>query len=362
MKAAKELGTVPFSAMARIAFISSALLRSLKDNGVLTNEFIENFMGSIQSPLSEIQSDLELYTNRKMTKTDFLKKYGHLRPGTYDITALRYDKNKKFFENVKHLTKVNRKPLHVDNSEVNRILLANGLRFNTVNFFEFVKESLVQRERLKFEFTKNLSDALELIVDWGQRLGFSRRELANLTIKDILNTKNLSKSELIRNLKNKIVINSKVKEISNYLLLPPLIFSEIDFKIITHYVAKPNYITNKTTTGNLVRLDSSEKIPKLSNSIIMIENADPGYDWIFTKNPAGLITKYGGVASHMAIRCAEFGMPAAIGCGDIIFERLQFAKKVMIDCKNEQIIILQHDKKDDYVEEKKILKSLGYIK
>lgn len=94
----------------------------------------------------------------------------------------------------------------------------------------------------------------------------------------------------------------------------------------------------------------------------MIENADPGYDWIFAKNPSGLITKYGGVASHMAIRCAELGLPAAIGCGEIIFERLYHAKKVMLDCKNQQIIVLQHEREDDYVEEKKILKSLGYIK
>ena len=105
-----------------------------------------------------------------------------------------------------------------------------------------------------------------------------------------------------------------------------------------------------------------EQYAKIENNLILIENADPGYDWVFTRNPAGLITKYGGAASHMAIRCAEFGMPAAIGCGNIIFERLQIAKKIMLDCKNEQIIVLQHDGKDNYVEEKKILKSLGYIR
>ena len=94
----------------------------------------------------------------------------------------------------------------------------------------------------------------------------------------------------------------------------------------------------------------------------MIENADPGFDWIFTKNPAGLITKYGGVASHMAIRCGEIDLPAAIGTGELLFEKLRSSIKIQLDCKNQQIFVLEHKKTDSYIEEKKILKSLGYIK
>ena len=95
---------------------------------------------------------------------------------------------------------------------------------------------------------------------------------------------------------------------------------------------------------------------------MLIESADPGFDWIFTKNPAGLITKYGGVASHMSIRCAEIGLPAAIGCGESFFNRLLSSSKIQLDCKNQQIFILEQKKEDLYVEEKKVLKSLGYIK
>ena len=62
---------------------------------------------------------------------------------------------------------------------------------------------------------------------------------------------------------------------------------------------------------------------------VLLENADPGFDWIFTKNPAGLITKYGGVASHMSIRCAEIGLPAAIGCGESLFNR--FSRKYNVN-------------------------------
>ena len=34
----------------------------------------------------------------------------------------------------------------------------------------------------------------------------------------------------------------------------------------------------------------------------------------------------------------------------------------MLDCKNQQIIILKQEKMDEFMEEKKVLKSLGYIK
>ena len=64
-------------------------------------------------------------------------------------------------------------------------------------------------------------------------------------------------------------------------------------------------------------------------------------DWIFSKNISGLITKFGGAASHMAIRCAELGIPAAIGCGEQLFESLQQANRVLLDCSSKLIIPIQ---------------------
>jgi phosphoenolpyruvate-protein kinase (PTS system EI component) len=49
---------------------------------------------------------------------------------------------------------------------------------------------------------------------------------------------------------------------------------------------------------------------------VLIPQADPGYDWLFGQRIAGLVTLYGGANSHMAIRAAEFGLPAAIGIGE----------------------------------------------
>jgi phosphoenolpyruvate-protein kinase (PTS system EI component) len=157
--------------------------------------------------------------------------------------------------------------------------------------------------------------------------------------------------------------NQKRKNINEFLIMPPLIFSEKDFYVINYNLSKPNFITIKKITAEIEKISNMhDKNIDFSKRIIFIENADPGYDWIFTKNPAALITKYGGVASHMAIRCAELGLPAAIGVGEIIFQKIDNARKILLDCENQQIIVLENLKNEQYIEEKKILKSLGYIK
>ena len=184
-----------------------------------------------------------------------------------------------------------------------------------------------------------------------------------LDIQTILKLKDHSLSEIKDVFAVKISQGKNKKVFNEHIVLPPIIFSETDLEIIQYHITEPNYITNKKLTSEIIHLKYFDTdIPNINNKIILIENADPGYDWIFTKNPSGLITKYGGVASHMSIRCSEIGLPAAIGCGEILFEKLLLSSKILLDCQNEQIVILEHSIIDEDVEAKKKLKSLGYIK
>ena len=109
-------------------------------------------------------------------------------------------------------------------------------------------------------------------------------------------------------------------------------YDEAGVHVIPFQVSHPNFITNKKVTSACLQIFTGRKPPDLSGKIILIENADPGFDWIFAHPIKGLITKYGGVNSHMAIRCAEFGIPAAIGCGEQRFEILTKADHIMLDC------------------------------
>ena len=84
--------------------------------------------------------------------------------------------------------------------------------------------------------------------------------------------------------------------------------------------------------------DSSNiKGASLNKKIILIENADPGFDWLFNFNIKGLITKFGGANSHMAIRCNELKIPAAIGIGEKIFEEIKDKEQIILNCPLKRI-------------------------
>ncbi len=102
-------------------------------------------------------------------------------------------------------------------------------------------------------------------------------------------------------------------------------------------MTKPNFITRKLIKGSTKIINFKKKNENLKNKIIFIENADPGYDWVFSKNIRGLVTKYGGVNSHMSIRCEELNLPAVIGIGEENYEKIKNCTKVNLNCKNEQI-------------------------
>ena len=360
----KKFGTLPFSIMARIGFIGSILLKSIQKDGYLPSYFENMLLNSLSTPISDIRNDVIALNDKKITKIQFLKKYGHLRPGTYDITALRYDDSKNnFFEDIQFPKLKSKHKFDFDNTLLSNLLTSHFLNFENIDFFSFVRDGLIYREKLKFEFTKNLSEALELIAKVGKTLGFTREEVSNLDIRTILKSKNLSKSQTRNIWREKIFQQQKEKLVNDCLSLPPIIFSEKDFDIIQYFISKPNYITDKKITGNIINFENFKgNIGSQRGKILLLQNADPGYDWIFTKKLGGLITKYGGVASHMSIRCSETGLPAAIGCGEVIFEKLKLASKVLLDCKNKEILILEHSKYDEIIEAKNVLKSLGYIK
>ena len=125
------------------------------------------------------------------------------------------------------------------------------------------------------------------------------------------------------------------REVYKRISLPPLLFSKDDLYIVKSFMSKPNYITNKKIHGETTDLNSD-----ITDKIVVIERADPGYDWIFSKDIKGLVTCYGGVASHMSIRCAEFGIPAMIGCGKEIFNHIKNSKNIYIDCESEKYEIV----------------------
>ena len=119
--------------------------------------------------------------------------------------------------------------------------------------------------------------------------------------------------------------------------LPVLIKDISRTRIIPFQINLPNFITRKKVEGQFLYNPDFKKINKIKKKIILIDNADPGYDWLFGFDILGLVTKYGGINSHMSIRCSELGIPAAIGCGEQIFSELLKKNSISLDCSSSAI-------------------------
>ncbi len=345
------LGTLPFSIAARCAFIATSLLRSLVSRGALSHEDSTAYLNGIDTIAGEFVVDLDALRSRPQDMEGFLRKYGHLRPGTYDINTPTYREHPEAYlttaasDAPSTVAPSVAEPLRlvdlVQHGAYAELIAETPFSFTLDELDTFIRHSVADRELLKFEFTKNLSAALDRLAEFGAYHGLSRDAVAFLDIGDVLRFANDSLSgEDVRSLRRAIDDRRKRYELTSAIRLPDLVFSEHDVDIVASQTRRPNFVTQRHVTARAIALTGSSDIPgenELRQKIVLIENADPGYDWLFSKGIAGLCTMYGGAASHMTIRCAEFGLPAAIGCGEQIFSRLREASVISLDCNQEKV-------------------------
>jgi len=337
-------GTIPFSGLARHGFIARTLLLSIFRRGILSMDDIHQIQTSIRTIASDLVNDMERLQLNEMDRDDFMKRYGHLRPGTYDIMSPRYDQMSDFGEfhfeiRKKHETSKFELTLSQRKS-IDQLLIAEGFTgMNSEDFLKYVNEATAGREYGKFIFTRNVSNILEVVARFGEYHSLSREELSHIAITDLLDIGTSSiEGSMEDHLRRISETNEEHHSISAAIRLPQILSDEAGVHIIPFQVNYPNFITHKKISAPCALLRSDQTSHSLSGKIVLIENADPGFDWIFSQQISGLITKYGGANSHMAIRCAEFGIPAAIGCGEQRFESLLKSNQIMLDCSASLII------------------------
>lgn len=336
---AKLYGTLPFAHLARSAFVAISLIRSGVSTNLLTKNESDDFLNSIETVSHEFTKDCINCSQSKISWKNFVNKYGHLRPGTYDINSLSYISNPELYlkpaviqANKNKLTKVN--PWIKFNKKFYDALLDSGINATPDQINKFFKTAIEGREYSKFAFTKNLSLALDEIVLWAKSHGIEKDIIANISIEDL---KMLSKGlipicSFKEWLSNRANENIRFKDIIKFIELPPLISSKNDFYQFLYPDCQPNYIGNNKISAQIINLENVHA-PKesVAGKIVLIPQADPGYDWLFGRNISGLITMYGGANSHMAIRSAEFGLPAAIGVGETLYRKLSNSSKLELN-------------------------------
>ena len=200
----------------------------------------------------------------------------------------------------------------------------------------FLRESIEGREYGKFAFTRNLSLALDEIAAWGESIGVSREVLAHITIEDILSLRTgmINISNLGSWLKKRGKEGKELHKLTTAIELPPLIRNGDDFSVFLYPPSQANFVSCGHITAPCVVLSPKDEHVELSGKIVLIPQADPGYDWLFGRGIVGLITMYGGANSHMAIRAAEFGLPAAIGVGETQYKTLSRATILELNALN----------------------------
>ncbi|MBZ7964104.1 PEP-utilizing enzyme [Campylobacter sp. 2457A] len=338
----KRYGTLPFAGVARAGFVAMQLLNSLVEINFFTKEEKNSFLNSLNT-VSKILSEKTCELNEN-NKEEFLYEFGHLRAGTYNILSPRYDENFDLYfnisekkENKSHFNDETFKMSKQKQEQLNTLLKEHGLEIDFKEFFDFLKQAIEGREWVKFEFTRLLSKALFYIEELGHYYKIEKEDLAHLDIKSILNLySSLYSINPKEQFLEEISRHKKEYELTQAIKLPSLLSNPDQiFSFYTHRII-PNFITQKSIIANTARENDQD----LEGKIVLIYAADPGYDYLFAKKIAGLITCYGGANSHMAIRASELGLPAVIGVGEENFKTYLKASRINIECESEQIFCL----------------------
>lgn len=326
----KRYGTLPFAGLARAGFVAMQMLKSLVQTGALERPQYDAFLASLETVSGRLTRDLA-----SLPRDAFLGRYGHLRPGTYDILSPRYDEAPERY--LGGMTQGGgatpaMQPFALSlpqMRQVEALLKQHGLEMDVVGLFEFLQAGIQGREQAKFVFTRSLSDILRLLADLGQAHGLSADDMSYFDFAQ-LDDLYVSSADPGAALRHSIAQGRARYAETQRITLPPLIARPEDIWAFAVPASDPNFITQGQAEGPVRHHDAPAD--QLKGAIVMIPNADPGFDWIFTRGIAGLITAFGGVNSHMAIRAAELNLPAVIGAGETLYGRWREAPRLRLDC------------------------------
>lgn len=341
----KRYGTLPFAGLARNGFIATEILNSLVNENIISKEKSNNFLSEIKSITSEIYDDW-----KNLSKNFFLKRHGHLRPNTYEITSKNYKSGHSIYFskslNKDAVTHLKNKKVFFTNNEKKKINIFLKKFKSDLNFDQFIrylKESIKMREYSKHIFTKSIDLLFENIMALCNRFDISHKDASFLNINKITELYyNLSSQNIEEIFKEEIKKNKKQYKINYNFKLPETIINENDIYFYYENQNKINFVGDKIITSDVISLENTNiDLNKIRDKIVCIESADPGYDFIFFAKIKGLITKYGGVNSHMSVRCSELGLPAAIGVGESQFNNIISSKKIELDCQAKTINFLR---------------------
>ncbi|MBN9452570.1 MAG: hypothetical protein J0I42_11535 [Bosea sp.] len=342
----RRTGTLLFAHLARCGFVAMSLLKSTVQTGLISAARMTDFLGSIRTVGHRLPEDAWQVRKGALGWDEFVARYAHLRPGTYDIGAPSYGEAPEDY--LRPLVDNAVEPSHPsfawsadETRNWQKAMQAAELPQEMHEIDRFLRRSIEGREEAKFIFSRSVCSALRDIASWAEASGIEHSDAAYLSIGDVLSIGAGSIGPDVDRLRRRISTAKDRVRLVQSMQLPPLLTDARDFESFIMPEVDPNFVTMGKATARVVPVTSLVKDDALDGAIALIENADPGYDWLFGRKLAGFVTTYGGANSHMAIRAAEFGLPAAIGVGEIKMDALLKAEIVELDCAARRIMVLR---------------------
>ena len=330
-----KYGTFPFAGLARAAFIATELLDDLVAEDVLTGEDKCCFIAGLGLVSGELSRDFHT-----LGRAEFLARYGHLRPGTYDIRSLRYDEDPEhYFDWSTRRTEEpcpSFRPTRAQLGRIDRLLADRGLTVGAERLLEFVGSSIRGRELAKFEFSRVLSDVLSDLRRLGETHGLTAADMSFVDVA-VLGGLTGDRAHDSGVLTAAITAGREGHELTRRIALPPLLSGPQDVWSFTLSTVQPTFVTQSRVRARVADVDAGDRP---DGAIAMVSSADPGYDWLFARGIAGLVTAFGGVNSHMAIRAIELGIPAVIGAGEHMFRQWSKATALDLDAANRHVAVV----------------------
>ncbi|MEP2705275.1 MAG: PEP/pyruvate-binding domain-containing protein [Roseibium sp.] len=338
----RDEGALVFAHLARAGFVAVSLLKSAVTRGFLSEERYNGILASTETIGSLIQKEAWEVKTKKRSFEEFTNRFGHIRPGTYDVTAASYGENPETYfmpiiEASLPLREINFNFTEEETGVLDNELAKLGLNLNADGFLNFVRTAISGREYSKFVFTKLLSFVIAETRSFGQRTGVLPENLDLIPSDLILDetTDIWSTAKMKSRVALRVQDNLEDRYLSSEIILPPILTNPAHIFAFEAPPTSANFISGNRALAPLVILEKGMEPSQelLQGKIVAIVNADPGYDFLFGMQVSGLITAFGGPNSHMAIRAAEFDLPAAIGIGQEQFSNLQEGAITTLDCR-----------------------------
>lgn len=334
---AARRGALVFAHLARAGFVAASLLRTAVAKGLLEPNRHDALLASITTVGGTMARNAWAVKKGELDREAFVRRFGHLRPGTYDISAPSYGTCPEFYVDpiIDGAVDPGERRFHWTGREraaIDLALAGLDLGIDADGLLQFVRTAVSGREYAKFVFTKPLSAVLGELTSELERKGLSPEDRECAPLATLLDGATDIWSDA-RHIKELSLARRRQHDLTSRIAMPPIILRPDDIFAFRLPEEEPSFVTNLRAEGPLVVVDND--LPptreQVAGKIVAIYNADPGFDYLFALGIAGLITAYGGPNSHMAIRASEFSIPAVMGIGSKRFRALAAGRIMEID-------------------------------